>query len=415
MDQSGWAWCQKCQGMYFTGSADQGACPAGGAHDGSASGHYMVDNGADPKAHPHGQSEWSWCHKCQGLFYGPQVAGSRCPSGDAHDGAGSGDYTLDAEADDTPASQQRGWRWCSKCQGLFYAGNNAGVCPAGDGHDGSGSGSYVVTLGDPVQKKILLSATLAPLTFARETILSGLLRQEPVFAPDQESRITADGTSVISDQNGAQWCQLGSWVGFATHATSAVWQCRSTQFTVTLPAVVPNTQVLPFSAGSPVASLALADGSLPLTPIVDESGLRLIASFGPDPAGRTAYDATIGALSTPGGARVSLSNSHVFTVQDPPAQTSPTQDPPENERFSGGREFTFADVNRRLFDVSPKFAAESSVVAPRTATGSAAQKDQPWSTSVQQMNADSVASSPCAKLSTPVARWMSTIASASEP
>jgi len=37
-------------------------------------------------------------------------------------------------------------------------------------------------------------------------------------------------------------------------------------------------------------------------------------------------------------------------------------------------------------------------------TANAGQNAQPWSISVQQMNADSVASSPCAKLRTPVAR-----------
>ena len=53
---------------------------------------------------------------------------------------------------------------------------------------------------------------------------------------------------------------------------------------------------------------------------------------------------------------------------------------------------------------------ESTIVTPN-----AGQNAQPWSISVQQMNADSVASSPCAKLSTPVERWIRTSASASEP
>ncbi len=45
----------------------------------------------------------------------------------------------------------------------------------------------------------------------------------------------------------------------------------------------------------------------------------------------------------------------------------------------------------------------------------AGQNDQPWSTRLQHTNAESVAISPCAKLITPVERWMITIASASEP
>jgi len=41
---------------------------------------------------------------------------------------------------------QDNWRWCSKCQGLFFApGSSLGVCPAGGQHQdpgASGSGDY---------------------------------------------------------------------------------------------------------------------------------------------------------------------------------------------------------------------------------------------------------------------------------
>lgn len=41
------------------------------------------------------------------------------------------------------ASTQANWRWCSKCQGLFFAGTPAkGVCPAGGPHSDQGSGQY---------------------------------------------------------------------------------------------------------------------------------------------------------------------------------------------------------------------------------------------------------------------------------
>ena len=55
-------------------------------------------------------------------------------------------------------------------------------------------------------------------------------------------------------------------------------------------------------------------------------------------------------------------------------------------------------------------SSESRSVAPK-----AGQNAQPWLISAQQMNAESVAISPCAKLITPVERWISTIASASSP
>jgi hypothetical protein len=41
---------------------------------------------------------------------------------------------------------QRGWRFCSKCNGLFFSGGGtAGVCPVDQGpHDGSASGDYAL-------------------------------------------------------------------------------------------------------------------------------------------------------------------------------------------------------------------------------------------------------------------------------
>jgi len=40
---------------------------------------------------------------------------------------------------------QNNWRWCSKCQGHFFAGNpTSGACPAGGGHTFAGSGNYTL-------------------------------------------------------------------------------------------------------------------------------------------------------------------------------------------------------------------------------------------------------------------------------
>ena len=40
--QSGWRWCDKCQGLTWGGSSTPGPCPAGGTHDLTASGNYML-------------------------------------------------------------------------------------------------------------------------------------------------------------------------------------------------------------------------------------------------------------------------------------------------------------------------------------------------------------------------------------
>lgn len=43
-------------------------------------------------------------------------------------------------------STQVGWRWCHKCQGLFWGpGENISHCPAGGQHDGSVSSIYEIT------------------------------------------------------------------------------------------------------------------------------------------------------------------------------------------------------------------------------------------------------------------------------
>jgi hypothetical protein len=40
--QAAWRWCQKCQGLFFSGNPDQGACPAGAGHDATRSGAYSM-------------------------------------------------------------------------------------------------------------------------------------------------------------------------------------------------------------------------------------------------------------------------------------------------------------------------------------------------------------------------------------
>jgi hypothetical protein len=47
-----------------------------------------------PVPHTITQSHWAWCRKCQGLFYGPNVGQSHCPAGGQHSINGSGNYSL---------------------------------------------------------------------------------------------------------------------------------------------------------------------------------------------------------------------------------------------------------------------------------------------------------------------------------
>jgi hypothetical protein len=133
-EQSDWRWCHKCQGMFFGGNPGS-VCPAGGAHDSTGSGNYsLVQN----TSAAHGQANWRWCNKCQGLFFAGNP-GSRCPAGGAHVQVGSGNYCL---VQNIPLVLQDRWRWCRTCQGLFFGGNPGSDCPAGGPHDSTGSGNY---------------------------------------------------------------------------------------------------------------------------------------------------------------------------------------------------------------------------------------------------------------------------------
>ena len=72
LGQENWRWCKNCQGLWFGGSTGRkyGFCPAGFGtardHVASDTGHYKLVNN-DPSAP--GQDNWRWCKKCQGLFF----------------------------------------------------------------------------------------------------------------------------------------------------------------------------------------------------------------------------------------------------------------------------------------------------------------------------------------------------------
>ncbi|MEJ7738624.1 MAG: M23 family metallopeptidase [Chitinophagaceae bacterium] len=138
--QENWRWCHKCQGLFFggalSGSGSVGKCSAGGGHSPANSGNYiLVENAALPGA----QGNWRWCNKCQGLFFAGHT-GSKCPAGGEHSKSGSGDYCAPFTSSNTPG--QSDWRWCKKCEGMFFGGHPGSVCPGGGQHDKSGSGDY---------------------------------------------------------------------------------------------------------------------------------------------------------------------------------------------------------------------------------------------------------------------------------
>jgi hypothetical protein len=158
-DQPGWRWCHKCQGMFFNDNPTKGVCPADGkAHDASQSGKYVMSFGETEAAEPSSpgtfgnvgqQGDWRWCSKCQGLFFAGHATHGVCPAdNNQHTTAGSGHYAM------RNSGKQNSWRWCQKCEGMFFAGNaSKGVCPADHkSHDASKSGNYGMFFETPPPK-----------------------------------------------------------------------------------------------------------------------------------------------------------------------------------------------------------------------------------------------------------------------
>jgi hypothetical protein len=146
--QSGWRWCKKCEGLWFADGGDdrKGKCPAGDTHDTTDSGKYVVTQNNDDAA---GQQGWRWCKKCEGLWFadGGDDRKGKCPAGDNHDSTDSGKYVLTHNNDDAPG--QKGWRWCKKCEGLWFADggeDRKGKCPARGEHHQRESGSYTLEM-----------------------------------------------------------------------------------------------------------------------------------------------------------------------------------------------------------------------------------------------------------------------------
>ena len=148
--QSGWRSCSTCQGLYYGPGVAASRCPGGGTH--VAPNPFSLDYGLpfNLPSEPDHQTDWRWCSRCQGLFYGPGFAVSHCPAGGQHTAAaesGSFEYSL-PHSQRGDANLQSDWRWCNKCQGLFAGGGGAtSVCPAGGTHAApteSGSADYAV-------------------------------------------------------------------------------------------------------------------------------------------------------------------------------------------------------------------------------------------------------------------------------
>jgi len=92
--QHNWRWCTKCQALSFAGGASPGKCSGGGNHDHTGSGDYVLPSKAGGDLPLDSQNNWRWCNKCQVLAIAGGASLGSCAAGGVHDHTGSGDYVL---------------------------------------------------------------------------------------------------------------------------------------------------------------------------------------------------------------------------------------------------------------------------------------------------------------------------------
>jgi hypothetical protein len=155
LPQADWRFCERCQAMFYDGYPNKGRCPARSSVFPGA----VFPTGHDPRGHlaagynfllPHdttgpGQAQWRFCQKCQAMFFDGYPDKGRCTTdGGGHLAAGY-DFVL---PHDVAGPGQRDWRYCQNCHVMFYDGYpSKGVCAAAHTHVLLGTGEGHVAAG----------------------------------------------------------------------------------------------------------------------------------------------------------------------------------------------------------------------------------------------------------------------------
>jgi hypothetical protein len=83
------------------------------------------------------QSNWRFCKKCNGIFFNGYADKGVCAAGGGHISAGY-TFILHHDVPETATAQSK-WRFCNKCKGMFFDGYpNKGVCAASGSHQAAG-------------------------------------------------------------------------------------------------------------------------------------------------------------------------------------------------------------------------------------------------------------------------------------
>jgi hypothetical protein len=143
-DDDGWRWRRSPSRTTVAPFvvAPAGVCAAdGGHHSGSArNADYEMPHGGpnqgNPTTNPYGvQTGWRWCGKCELIFWGSGVGSSNCPIGGTHTLSSSTVYDLAWGQIPSTNVYQINWQFCYQCQALYWPGGSKnvhftnGVCP----------------------------------------------------------------------------------------------------------------------------------------------------------------------------------------------------------------------------------------------------------------------------------------------
>ncbi|WP_317795240.1 CAP domain-containing protein [Actinoplanes sichuanensis] len=147
--QPDWRFCGKCNGMFFSGRdgtyyRQNQRCPGSGLHEPMG---YNFVLPHDVPASATAQPDWRFCGKCNGMFFSGRDGtyyrqNQRCPASGLHEPMGY-NFVL---PHDVPASAtaQPDWRFCGKCNGMFFSGRDGTYyrqnqrCPASGLHEPMG-------------------------------------------------------------------------------------------------------------------------------------------------------------------------------------------------------------------------------------------------------------------------------------
>ena len=83
------------------------------------------------------QIDWRFCNKCNSLFFNGFPDKGHCPAGAGHVAEGL-IFFLPHDIAELPTTQAA-WRFCPKCHAMHFNGfPDKGRCPAGGGHAAAG-------------------------------------------------------------------------------------------------------------------------------------------------------------------------------------------------------------------------------------------------------------------------------------